>query len=463
MIKKIDSNKWRDILSEINKEVTDVSFSTWIEPSFPLGIDENTGEFLICCENEMGVNVVKMRYLPVFEKAISNVLKDNYKLSVSLGKKDKSLPSGPATILPSGAEKGNINIHYENNQGDEYVLNPRYNFENFVVGANNNYAHAVSLAVAEAPSKTYNPLFIYGGSGLGKTHLMHAIGHKVLTKFPEKKVLYVSSEMFTNELIQAIGDKRDVEKTNSFKQKYRSVDVLLIDDIQFLEGKNATQLEFFHTFNSLHALNKQIVICSDRHPSKLTDLDERLRTRFSWEMVADVQPPDYETRVAILRNKAKTDNIPFDEDLIDVIDLIAEKIKFNVRELESALTRVRSLSIFKNEKITVKFAKENLTDIFSVRDIDISCETIKKAVCNLYNIKIIDIESKKRTKEISFPRQIAMYLCRELTDLSFPKIGDSFGGRDHTTVLHAYNRISKEIKINPSLADDIKSLKDEIS
>lgn len=463
MIKKIDTNKWRDILSEINKEVTDVSFTTWIEPSFPLGIDENTGEFLISYVNDMEVNVVKMRYLPVFEKAINKVLKGNYKLSVSLGKKDFSSSSEPATVLVSSPERKSNNPYNISNSGEEYLLNPRYNFDNFVVGANNNYAHAVSLAVAESPSKAYNPLFIYGGSGLGKTHLMHAIGHRVLTKFPDKKVLYVSSEMFTNELIEAIGERGNLKKVNSFKQKYRSVDVLLIDDIQFLEGRNATQEEFFYTFNSLHELNKQIVICSDRHPSKLTDLDERLRTRFSWEIVADVQPPDYETRVAILRNKAKIDNIPFDEDLLEVIDLIAEKIKFNVRELESALTRVRSLSVFKEEKITVPFAKENLTDIFSLRDADISCESIKKAVSKLYNIKIIDLESKKRTKEISFPRQIAMYLCRVLTDLSFPKIGDSFGGRDHTTVLYAYNRISEEIKLNPSLAEDIKSLKEEIS
>lgn len=463
MIKKIDLIKWRDILSEINKEVTKISFDTWIKPSFPLGIDENAGEFLISYENDMEVKVVNMRYVPFFEKAVKNVLKNNYKVTVSLAKKEVSLNSESANILSHSIQKNNINPYAENHLGEEYLLNPRYNFDNFIVGANNNYAHAVSLAVAESPSQAYNPLFIYGGSGLGKTHLMHAIGHKILTKFPDMKVLYVSSEMFTNELIEAIGEKMDLKKANSFKQKYRSVDVLLIDDIQFLEGKSATQEEFFHTFNSLHELNKQIVICSDRHPSKLTDLDERLRTRFSWEIVADVQPPDYETRVAILRNKAKTDNIPFDDDLLEVIDLIAEKIKFNVRELESALTRVRSLSVFKEEKITVKFAKENLTDIFSVRDIDISCESVKKAVCKMYNIKIVDIESKKRTKEISFPRQIAMYLCRELTDLSFPKIGNSFGGRDHTTVLHAHKRISAEIKVNPSLADDIKSLKEEIS
>ena len=280
---------------------------------------------------------------------------------------------------------------------------------------------------------------------------------------PSLKVLYVSSEMFTSELIQALQDPVNKNsKLNAFKTKYRTVDVLLIDDIQFIEGKDSTQLEFFHTFNTLYSQNKQIVISSDRPPNKLRDLDERLTSRFQMNIMADIQPPDFETRVAILRKKAEEEGIIIDDDVLDVIDLLAEKIKFNIRLLESALLRVSSLAKVKKHPITAKFAKEYLPDIFSQRDIDITCETVKKAVCKKYNIKISDIESKKRNREFSYPRQIAMYLCREMTDLSLPKIGESFGGRDHTTVLHACDKIKKDVKMDPSLSDDIRNLKEDL-
>ena len=354
-------------------------------------------------------------------------------------------------------------IDSSNPYKEEYYLNPKFNFDNFIVGPNNEYAHAVSLAVADNPSTAYNPLFIYGGSGLGKTHLMHAIGQHIMRTNPSLKVLYVSSEMFTSELVQALQDPVNKNsKLNAFKAKYRNVDVLLIDDIQFIEGKESTQMEFFHTFNTLYGLNRQIVISSDRHPNKLRDLDERLTSRFKSNIMADIQPPDFETRVAILRKKAEEEGLVIDENTLEVIDLIAEKIKFNIRELDSALLRVISFSKFKNQPLTAKFAKEHLTDIFSVRDIDISCESIKKAVCKKYNIKIADIESKKRNREFSHPRQIAMYLCRELTNLSLPKIGESFGGRDHTTVLHACDKIGKQVKLDPTLFEDIRNLKEDL-
>ena len=292
---------------------------------------------------------------------------------------------------------------------------------------------------------------------------MHAIGQHIMRTNPSLKVLYVSSEMFTSELIQALQDPvHKNSKLNAFKAKYRTVDVLLIDDIQFIEGKDSTQLEFFHTFNTLYSHNKQIVISSDRHPNKLRDLDERLTSRIKSNIMADIQPPDFETRVAILRKKAEEEGIMIESNTLEVIDLLAEKIKFNIRELDSALLRVISFSKFKNQPITAKFAKEYLTDIFSLRDIDISCESVKKAVCKKYNIKITDIESKKRNREFSMPRQIAMYICREMTDLSYPKIGESFGGRDHTTVLHACEKINKQIKIDPILAEDIRNLKEDI-
>jgi chromosomal replication initiator protein len=464
MKKKIDDKKWRDTLAEISNNVTEVSYRTWFSPLIPLEIDEDAAVIYFASSNDFLIDVVQKRYMSIFEKSIETVFNKKYKV-VLKNKTEKELNS--PTTEPKKKESSAItpahNVQQDNEFTDEYFLNPRYNFDNFVVGANNNYAHAVALAVAESPAVVYNPLFLYGDSGLGKTHLMHAIGHYIMEHNPDLKVLYVSSEMFASELIRAIQDKKNsTAKMNFFKNKYRNVDVLLIDDIQFIEKKEATQNEFFHTFNTLYELEKQIVISSDRHPSKLTDLDDRLRSRFQWNIVADIKPPDFETRVAILRNKAELENIPIDDDLLEVIDLIAEKVKFNIRELESALTRIISYSKIFNERITVKFARKNLNDIFSTGDFNITCETIKKAVCKKYNIKMVDIESSKRKREFSYPRQIAMYLCREMTETSLPKIGEYFGGRDHTTVLHAYDKISSELRVNEELSDEIRALRDSI-
>ena len=367
--------------------------------------------------------------------------------------------SAPCRKTAGSARKNrSASLAGRNELKEEYFLNPQYNFDNFIVGENNKYAHAVAYAVAESPATTYNPL-LFTADPSRKDHLMYAIGHYILEHNPDMNVLYVSSEMFTSELIKALGERGMMTR---FKQKYRSVDVLLIDDIQFLEGKDSTQTEFFHTFNELHDSGKQIVISSDRHPSKLRELDDRLRSRFQWNIVADVQPPDYETRVAILRKKAELEQVEIDNDFLEVIDLIAEKVKFNIRELESALTRIISYSKLFEAHIDVKYARKNLNDIFSTRDFNINCETIKKAVCKKYGIKLADIESSKRKREFSHPRQIAMYLCREMTDSSLPKIGEYFGGRDHTTVLHAYDKIASEIKNNEVLADEIRQLKKDI-
>lgn len=459
MRKKIEEKKWADILSEIRTAVTEVSYRTWFEPLFPLEIDEDAAVIYFASSNDFLIEVLRNRYISVFERAVEAVYSKKYKVII----KNKSEEDLRKTIKGEGLNETPQKKESEEEFREEYFLNPRYNFDNFIVGANNNYAHAVALAVAESPAVVYNPLFIYGGSGLGKTHLMHAIGHYILESNPSLKVLYVSSEMFTSELIKALQDNKNKNaKMRAFKNKYRNVDVLLIDDIQFIEGKDATQIEFFHTFNALYDYKKQIVISSDRHPSKLTDLDERLRSRFQWNIVADIQPPDFETRVAILRNKTEQEKVDIDDDVLEVIDLIAEKVKFNIRELESALTRILSYSKIFNKKITVKFARESLNDIFSTSDFNITCESIKKSVCKKYNIKISDMESAKRKREFSHPRQIAMYLCRELTDCSLPKIGESFGGRDHTTVLHAYDKISSELKTNSALADEINQLKSDI-
>lgn len=460
-MEKINSLKWKDVLAQTRNELTEVSYRTWFLPLVPLEMDEEKAIMTLAISESFKASmfVKNPRYLEILENAVKDVFKKQYNILVS----HKSEEEIKKIMEGSAAETARPSIDSDNPYKEEYYLNPKYNFDNFIVGPNNEYAHAVSLAVADNPSTAYNPLFIYGGSGLGKTHLMHAIGQHIMRTNPSLKVLYVSSEMFTSELIQALQDPvHKNSKLNAFKAKYRTVDVLLIDDIQFIEGKDSTQLEFFHTFNTLYSHNKQIVISSDRHPNKLRDLDERLTSRIKSNIMADIQPPDFETRVAILRKKAEEEGIMIESNTLEVIDLLAEKIKFNIRELDSALLRVISFSKFKNQPITAKFAKEYLTDIFSLRDIDISCESVKKAVCKKYNIKITDIESKKRNREFSMPRQIAMYICREMTDLSYPKIGESFGGRDHTTVLHACEKINKQIKIDPILAEDIRNLKEDI-
>ena len=460
-MEKINTLKWKDVLAQTSKELTEVSYRTWFLPLVPLEMDEEKGIMSIAVTDKFKADmfVRNPRYIEVLEKSVKSVFKKQYKILITHKSEDeiKKILEGKRVNVAAPS------IDSSNPYKEEYYLNPKFNFDNFIVGPNNEYAHAVALAVADNPSTVYNPLFIYGGSGLGKTHLMHAIGQHVMRMYPSLKVLYVSSEMFTSELVQALGDPVNrLSKLNDFKAKYRDVDVLLIDDIQFIEGKDRTEVEFFHTFNTLISQNKQIVISSDRHPNKLKELDERLTSRIKSNIMADIQPPDFETRVAILRKKAEEEGILIDNDVMEVIDLLAEKIKFNIRELDSALLRVISFANFKNQPITAKFAKEYLTDIFSMRDIDISCESVKKAVCKKYNIKITDIESKKRNREFSQPRQIAMYICREMTDLSLPKIGASFGGRDHTTVLHACEKISKQIKLDPTLAEDIKNLKEDI-
>ena len=346
-----------------------------------------------------------------------------------------------------------------NSLNQEKLFNPRFNFENFVVGNSNKYAHAVSVAVAESPGDIYNPLFIYGGSGLGKTHLMQAIGVHIIRNNPASKVLYVSAEMFTNELITAINDS----KTRSFRNKYRKLDVLLIDDIQFLEGKEATQEEFFHTFEALYQNNKQIVITSDCPPVSLKGLDERLRTRFSWNMIADIQPPDYETRVAILKNFAAKSNIEITDDVYNVLCFIADQVKDNIRELEGAYNRVVSFSQLLHESITIDNAKNILKDIVKDNEQAVAPERIRSTVANHYKIKLSDIDSPKRNAEITLPRQVAMYLCRETTDLSLPKIGKLFGNRHYSTVIHAVEKIESALKYDEELRENIETIKAKLN
>lgn len=426
---------WEKTLELLKPELTAVSFDTWVYPLTPVKIDHKENKLYLSLYNDMAKSILEGRYITIIENAVKE----------AFGKKLK--------VVFVYTEDPQVNQE-EMNFTDELYLNPKYIFNTFVIGNNNRFAHAASLAVAESPSKAYNPLFIYGGAGLGKTHLMHAIGHYILQQNPRTKVLYVSSEMFTNELIKAIREDKNVE----FRNKYRSIDVLLIDDIQFIEKKERTQEEIFHTFNTLYEANKQIIISSDRPPKEINTLEERLRSRFEWGLIADIQAPDYETRVAILRNKSELEGLETTDALLEVIGVIAEKIQSNIRELEGAFIRVIAYANLTGQKINRELAKEVLKDVFSSKDRPVTPELVKKYICKHFNIKQSDLESSKRSRNLAFPRQIAMYMCRNMTELSLPKIGEAFGNRDHTTVLHACDKISNELKTNESLRDVLKEI-----
>ena len=436
-------NIWNEVLNLIKVELTEVSFNTWLKTIEPISISSN--KVVLAAPNEFTKGILVGRYLNLIKNALTQVTEEEFNIQFIIPGEEHSLNIGQSMVQETN----------DNNQRSQ--LNPKYTFDTFVIGNSNRFAHAASLAVAEAPAQAYNPLFIYGGVGLGKTHLMHAIGHYILGQNPNSKVVYVSSEKFTNELINSIREYRNEE----FRNKYRNIDVLLVDDIQFIAGKEGTQEEFFHTFNALHEANKQIIISSDRPPKEIPTLEDRLRSRFEWGLIADIQPPDLETRIAILRKKANVENIIVSD---NVMLYIASKIQSNIRELEGALIRVVAYSSLTNSEVTEELAEEALKDILSNnKSIEITVELIKEIVSKNFRIKIDDFNSKKRTRAIAYPRQVAMYLTRELTDLSLPKIGDEFGGRDHTTVIHAYDKISTEINDNAELKrkiDDIlKDLK----
>ena len=439
----MDKNKiWGTILSALKDGTTNLSYTTWIAPLYVHHIEEDSGILYLAWPNEAAlINHINDHYLPQIEHEVNNCMDKKYRVVIKQ-EKDYEKPHNNTSRKKNPSEQ-------------EKLFNPRFNFDDFIVGNSNKYAHAVSVAVAENPGSVYNPLFIYGGSGLGKTHLMQAIGVHIIKNNPDTKVLYISTEMFTNELISAIQDK----KTNSFKNKYRKLDVLLIDDIQFLEGKDRTQEEFFYTFEALYQNNKQIVITCDCPPGSLEGLDERLRTRFQWNMIADIQPPDYETRLAILKSWADKSDIEITPEINDVFGLIAEQVKYNIRELEGAYNRVIGLSQLLDEKITVENAKNILKDIISDNEQAIAPERIRSIVANHYKIKIGDMDSPKRNAEITLPRQVAMYICRETTDLSLPKIGKIFGNRHYSTVIHAIEKIEAALKYDNELAENIETIK----
>ena len=417
---------WDSFIEEIKKSTSKLSFDMFFSDLSLYKLDVDNKIIYIQLEDISIIKFLREKYIVQIEDIFSRMLGDDFQVVIKSKDEYKSNKIDKKKKVRKSLYKDNSKL-----------FNPKFNFENFVVGGNNRFAYAASLAVAESPAEAYNPLFLYGGSGLGKTHLMQAIGIQVIKNDPTSNVLYISSETFTNELIEAI----NTQNTNQFKEKYRNIDILLIDDIQFLEGKEATQEEFFHTFNTLYENNKQIVISSDRPPSNLQKLDERLTTRFGFGITADVQPADFETRVAILKKKIELADIELDSDIEEVCNLIAEKIKYNIRELEGAMNRMISFSEIMNNKIDLDFAKIVLKDIYRDTDKAIAPERIRSTVASYYDIKVSDLDSKRRTAEIALARQVAMYLCRESTDFSFSKIGEIFGGRDHSTVMSNCNKI----------------------
>jgi chromosomal replication initiator protein len=432
---------WDKTLDLIKVELTEVSFNTWLKAIQPVSLTDNVFTFSV--PDDFTKGILEARYLTLIRNALKQVSSIYYDIKLVIASEEKELVEE--------------NRRQERAVDEQTVssLNPKYTFDTFVIGNSNRLAHAASVAVAESPAKAYNPLFIYGGVGLGKTHLMHAIGHYILNQNKKAKVVYVSSETFTNELINSIRDDKNVE----FRNKYRTIDVLLVDDIQFIAGKERTQEEFFHTFNALHEANKQIIISSDRPPKEIPTLEDRLRSRFEWGLIADIQPPDLETRIAILKKKAKIENLQISD---NVMLLIAKKIQSNIRELEGALIRIVAYSSLTNGEINEALAEEALKDIISnIKPKIVSANSIKDAVGSYFNLKIEDFTAKKRNRSIVYPRQIAMYLCREITDLSLPKIGEEFG-RDHTTIMHAHEKISKEIQIDPNLKSIIEDLSNRI-
>lgn len=453
---------WKKVLSIIKQNTTDASYSHWFLKANLHSINEMIKIAYIESNDSFVVKSLNQRYKHMLESTLMQVMGEPYKVIVKESKEyenqqimDDSDYSN--TQIKKNKEKVN---KLNNNLKNQRIFNPKYTFDNFIVGDCNELAFAVAKAVSDNPSTSYNPLFLHGNSGLGKTHLMHAMGIHLLENFDNINILYVSSEMFTNELIKSIQDQNS---SREFKKKYRNLDVLLIDDIQFLEGKETTQIEFFNTFNDLYGNNKQIIISSDRPPNKLVRLDERLRSRFSWKMVAELLPADLETRVAILQKKAENEKIDVDDDVYEVIQLISQKIPDNIRNLEGAFNRVVSFANIMKCNIDVPFAKRILNDIIEIGGKKITPLRIKEVVSKYYNIKVTDLESSKRTNKVAYPRQIAMYLCRIMTDHSFPQIGKIFGDRHYTTVMHACDKIQAELKTDSNLKEIIEDIKKKIN
>ncbi len=447
---------WQLTLSELSKDLNKPSFETWFNLTKPVSLENRC--LVIEVPNDFTKEWFESRYRNQIIKALKEVTADDHRVSFVIASEFQDNSDVKSLVEDYDQSSDFTSSHRDDNHTKNKFIssfNPRYTFDTFVVGACNRLSHAASLAVAESPARAYNPLFIYGGVGLGKTHLLHAIGQYSLINHDFSSVYYFSSEKFTNEFINAIRDNKTLE----FRNKYRNMDILLIDDIQFLAGKEQTQEEFFHTFNALHDNNKQIIISSDRPPKEIPTLEDRLRSRFEWGLITDLQTPDLETRTAILKKKALSDKIDIPD---QVIQYIAGKVITNIRELEGALIRIVAYASLSECPVTLELTEAALQDIIFTRQKNITVKGIIEATADNYNLKPEDILSKKRTQDIALTRQVAMYLCRMLTDLSLPKIGDEFGGRDHTTVLHAFKKIDNLIVNNRDFKNRLEMIKNNI-
>lgn len=436
-MKELIESKWLEIMDILIKEhdISPVAVSTWIQPLTVQSVTDDTVTFFVV-RGPRGIEFIKHKYYDIYiSMAIEQVTGKQFKIVFTDSQAQPVIPEKKAVSVPA-----------------EYIgnLNPRYTFDTFVVGPTNKMAHAVSVAVAESPGGSYNPLFLYGGAGLGKTHLMHSIAHHIINNRKDLKVLYVTSEKFTNELIDSL--KHD--KNKEFRDKYRNIDVLLIDDIQFIIGKESTQEEFFHTFNELHEAKKQIVISSDKHPREISTLEERLRSRFEWGITADIQPPDYETKMAILNKRAELENLEIDS---EVMQYVATNINSNIRELEGALNKICVFANLEKKPVTLELAEQALKDTIETQK-EITPQLIMEIVAEHYNITVSDILSRKKNKEIANPRQICMYLARKYTEYSLQAIGKAMGNRDHTTVLHGHDKILDLIKKDEVLKTNVDIL-----
>ena len=434
--------KAKDLLKE---EMTNISYTTWIKSLEIQSVNDN--KIVLVALSEIQKDAIESRLFDLVVNTFNFITNKTCEI----------------TIVVKSEEKDKEYLQEENNQdftaSESYsnsFLNPKYTFDTFVIGNNNKFAQAAAYAVAEAPATAYNPLFIYGGVGLGKTHLMHAIGNQILKNNPNTKILYVTSEQFINELVNSIKDANF--KNELFRNKYRNIDVLLIDDIQFIAGKKMGQEEFFHTFNTLYQSGKQIIISSDKPPRDIPLLEERLKSRFEWGILADISMTDYETRLAILRKKVQLENIIIEDYILSVI---ATKIDTNIRELEGALNKIVAYASLTHSQITIEMAEKAINDIVLQKEKIISADYIQEIVAKYFNIDKKDLISTKKSNDIAYPRQIAMYLCRTIGQMSFPKIGSEFGNRDHTTVMHAFNKIEKEVKENTNtklIVDSVKNI-----
>ena len=449
------NQKWDGILQTIRQDngLSDVAFKTWLLPLKIFRIDDNV--LKITAPFDQAVTYIENKYKTFLYVAVAEAMGTEYEIRImteeEAEKEKKAAPQPKSAPGPAAKQTDSKNTN----------LNPKYTFETFVIGSNNRFAHAASVAVAESPGKEYNPLFLYGGVGLGKTHLMHSVAHYILQRDASARVLYVTSEVFTNELIDSIRNGNNTSMTK-FREKYRNIDVLLIDDIQFIIGKESTQEEFFHTFNALHGANKQIIVSSDRPPKDLETLEARLQSRFEWGLIADISSPDYETRMAILRKKEEIDGYNIDD---EVIRYIANNIKANIRELEGALNKLVALSNLENREINLSMAEEVLKDIISPNEKrEITPQVILEVVADHYNVSPGDIIGGKRNAEIVTPRQIVMYLCREITDTSYKNIGILLGNRDHSTVISGDNKIREKLQKNDSkLKNNIDIIRKKLS